>query len=112
MPSGRSNEGARDKYTMAMLLQQQILQHRRRDVLDVPTDSIEPNPNQPRRIFEGVAMEELKQSIAQHGILEPLVVRPLQGGRYQIVIGERRWRCARDLGLPTVSRRPLLCDGK
>ncbi len=101
--SGSQGGGKRqDKYTMAMLLQEQILQHRRRDVLEIPTEAIEPNPNQPRRFFEGVAMEELKQSIAQHGILEPLVVRPMGPGRYQIVIGERRWRCARDLGFRTV----------
>ena len=54
---------------------------------------IRPNPNQPRRYFSDEKLDELAASIAQHGIIQPIVVRPFQGG-YQIVAGERRWRAA------------------
>ena len=97
-----SDAGTVDKYRKALLLQQQLQTRHRTDVVDLPTDSLEPNPLQPRRSFDPQAMEELRNSIAQHGILEPLLVRPLAAGRYQIVVGERRWRCAQDLGLETV----------
>ena len=63
---------------------------------------IEPNKNQPRRDFESEALNELSESIAQHGILQPLVVRPIFGGGYEIVAGERRFRAARMAGLTEV----------
>lgn len=60
---------------------------------------IEPNPNQPRKDFDDAALGELADSIREHGILQPLVVRPTSSGRYQIVAGERRWRASRMVGL-------------
>lgn len=63
---------------------------------------IEPNHDQPRKIFDEKALAELADSIAQHGILQPLVVRPLSNGSYQLVAGERRWRAARMAGLSEV----------
>lgn len=63
---------------------------------------IEPNKNQPRQEFEPEALSELSDSIAQHGILQPLVVRPIFGGGYEIVAGERRFRAARMAGLTEV----------
>lgn len=56
--------------------------------------SIEPHPEQPRRHFDEDALEELAQSIAARGVIQPVVVRPLSSGRYQLVAGERRWRAA------------------
>ncbi|WP_236632475.1 MULTISPECIES: ParB/RepB/Spo0J family partition protein [Novosphingobium] len=56
--------------------------------------AIEPHPDQPRRHFDEEALEELAQSIAARGVIQPVVVRPLAGGRYQLVAGERRWRAA------------------
>ena len=56
--------------------------------------SIEPHPEQPRRHFDEEALEELAQSIAARGVIQPVVVRPLGGNRYQLVAGERRWRAA------------------
>ncbi|MBB4614615.1 ParB/RepB/Spo0J family partition protein [Novosphingobium taihuense] len=56
--------------------------------------SIEPHPDQPRRHFDEDALEELAQSIAARGVIQPVVVRPIAGGRYQLVAGERRWRAA------------------
>ena len=63
---------------------------------------IEPNKNQPRREFEPEALNELSESISQHGVLQPLVVRPIFGGGYEIVAGERRFRAARMAGLTEV----------
>ena len=60
---------------------------------------IEPNPDQPRKEFTPEALSQLAESIKEHGILQPLVVRPRPSGRYQIVAGERRWRAARVAGL-------------
>ncbi|MEG1850109.1 MAG: ParB/RepB/Spo0J family partition protein, partial [Oscillospiraceae bacterium] len=74
---------------------------------------IEPNSAQPRREFSPEALTELAGSIREHGVLQPLVVRPMPSGRYQIVAGERRWRAARIAGLaelPVVVRE--LSDGE
>ncbi len=56
--------------------------------------SIEPLPGQPRRYFDEDALAELSASIAARGVIQPIIVRPLAGGRYQLVAGERRWRAA------------------
>ena len=63
---------------------------------------IEPNKDQPRTHFDEEALQELADSIATHGLLQPIVVRPVIGGTYQIVAGERRWRACRIAGLTTV----------
>ncbi len=63
---------------------------------------IEPNKAQPRKHFDEAALAELAASVAQHGVLQPLLVRPLPGGQYQLVAGERRWRAARMAGLQEV----------
>lgn len=63
---------------------------------------IEPNRGQPRRDFDETALAELADSIREHGVLQPLLVRPLPGGKYQIVAGERRWRASRMAGLTEV----------
>lgn len=63
---------------------------------------IEPNREQPRKHFDEDALSELAQSIADHGIIQPLLVRPLADGGYQLVAGERRWRAARLAGLTEV----------
>lgn len=61
----------------------------------LPLNDIIPNREQPRKTFDEAALEELAESIRQHGILQPLLVRPLASGGYQLVAGERRWRAAR-----------------
>ena len=63
---------------------------------------IEPNRDQPRKVFDETALAELSDSIARHGVLQPLMVRPLPDGGYQLVAGERRWRAARMAGLTEV----------
>jgi ParB family chromosome partitioning protein len=66
---------------------------RSQGVTTLSVTDIRPNPNQPRRHFSDEKLDELAASIARHGIIQPIVVRPYQGG-YQIVAGERRWRAA------------------
>jgi ParB family chromosome partitioning protein len=68
----------------------------------VQVDHIEPNPEQPRMVFEQQALEELASSIREHGVLQPILVRPLGPNTYQIVAGERRWRATRLAGLATI----------
>ena len=63
---------------------------------------IEPNKNQPRKEFDEQALSELADSIREHGIIQPLLVRRLETGGYQLVAGERRWRAARMVGLAEV----------
>lgn len=65
----------------------------------LPIGEIEPNREQPRKAFDDAALAELSASIAQHGVLQPLLVRPMSGGGYQIVAGERRYRASRMAGL-------------
>lgn len=71
-------------------------------VTSLPTHKLEPNPLQPRKLFDEEELQALSESIAQHGIIQPLTVRKGQNGYYQIIAGERRWRAARMAGLRTV----------
>ncbi len=68
----------------------------------LPLHKIEPNQDQPRQDFDPEELEALSQSIATHGIIQPLTVRQLSSGYYQIIAGERRWRAARMAGLTEV----------
>lgn len=70
--------------------------------VELRLSEIEPNKNQPRTYFDPEALSELAESIKTHGLLQPIVVRPMPGGTYQIVAGERRWRACREAGLTTV----------
>ena len=63
---------------------------------------IEPNRDQPRREFDENALHDLANSIAAHGLIQPIVVRPAQNGYYQIVAGERRWRASKMAGLTEI----------
>lgn len=68
----------------------------------MPLGDIEPNRDQPRKQFESAALADLADSIRQYGVLQPLMVRPMPDGTYQLVAGERRWRAARMAGLSEV----------
>lgn len=68
----------------------------------LPIAKVEANAAQPRKQFNGEALDDLADSIATHGILQPITVRRLQSGYYQIISGERRWRAARQAGLTEV----------
>jgi ParB family chromosome partitioning protein len=69
---------------------------------DIPVELIRPNPRQPRRDFDEGALERLAHSIEARGVLQPIVVRPLAGGSYELVAGERRLRAANSAGLGSV----------
>ncbi|MBQ5995641.1 MAG: ParB/RepB/Spo0J family partition protein [Clostridia bacterium] len=72
------------------------------EAVKLPIDEIEPNHDQPRKSFEAEALSELSASIKEHGILQPLLVRPMTNGGYRLVAGERRYRAARMAGLTEV----------
>lgn len=72
---------------------------------EVELTSIEPNPDQPRTNFKQEEIEELASSIEKDGLLQPILVRSMANGKYQIIAGERRWQACRSLGLKTVPIR-------
>jgi ParB family chromosome partitioning protein len=71
---------------------------------EIPPDQIEPNPKQPRAVFEEAALAELVHSIREFGLMQPIVVRRVESSveRYQIVMGERRWRAGQEAGLAAI----------
>ena len=69
---------------------------------EVPLDSIVPNPRQPRSVFDEEALAELVHSVREVGLLQPIVVRPTAAGHFELVMGERRWRAAREAGLTAI----------
>lgn len=71
-------------------------------VRNIPVESIEPNPDQPRMVIDQAALRELAASVREHGVLQPVLVRPRDNGHYQLVAGERRWRAARIVHQATV----------
>lgn len=68
----------------------------------IKINDVEPNRNQPRKQFDDEAMQQLADSIREHGIIQPIIVRPVSTGGYQIIAGERRWRAARMAGLTEI----------
>ncbi|MFI0503468.1 ParB/RepB/Spo0J family partition protein [Streptomyces albogriseolus] len=69
---------------------------------EIPLDAITPNPRQPREVFDEDALAELITSIKEVGLLQPVVVRQVGGGRYELIMGERRWRACREAGLDAI----------
>jgi ParB family chromosome partitioning protein len=69
---------------------------------ELPLEAISPNPRQPRTVFDEEAMNELVESIREVGMLQPIVVRPLGGARFELVMGERRWRAAQQAEVETI----------
>jgi ParB family chromosome partitioning protein len=72
------------------------------DLREIPVDLIAPNPRQPRRHFDEATLAALAESVRQRGVLQPVLVRPVAGGTYELVAGERRWRAAGLAGLETL----------
>jgi ParB family chromosome partitioning protein len=68
----------------------------------IPVDRVEPNPDQPRLEFDEQSLDELAASIREHGVLQPILVRPLSAGRYQLIAGERRWRASKRADQDTI----------
>jgi ParB family chromosome partitioning protein len=69
---------------------------------ELPVTSIAPNPRQPRQVFDEDAMAELVHSVREIGLLQPVVVRPAGDGRYELIMGERRWRATQEAGLDVI----------
>ncbi len=76
--------------------------HRSTGVKVIPVERIDSNPEQPRLAFDEATLEELASSIREHGVLQPILVRPVDGGRYQLIAGERRWRASKLASMRTI----------
>ena len=76
--------------------------HRSTGVKVVPVDRIESNPEQPRLAFDEATLQELAASIREHGVLQPILVRPIAENRFQLIAGERRWRASKIAGLVSI----------
>jgi ParB family chromosome partitioning protein len=72
------------------------------ELRELPLELISPNPKQPRRQFDQEGLDALAASLNEQGVLQPVLVRPIAGGKFELVAGERRWRAARLAGLSTV----------
>ena len=81
-------------------------------IVELPIDDVEPDPNQPRKYFDETSLQELAQSIRQHGLLQPILVRPFLNDIFQIVFGERRWRACKRVGLKTIKAEVRELDDK
>ena len=78
----------------------------------LPIHKVEPNPDQPRQDFDPEELDALAESIGVHGVIQPLTVRELSSGYYQIIAGERRWRAARQAGLTEIPAVIIEADDK
>ncbi|MGN5593945.1 ParB/RepB/Spo0J family partition protein [Stutzerimonas nitrititolerans] len=84
------------------VMQEQAVQADARELQHLPLDLIQRGKYQPRRDIDPVTLEELAQSIKAQGVMQPIVVRPVGGGRYEIIAGERRWRASQQAGLEKI----------
>jgi ParB family chromosome partitioning protein len=71
-------------------------------IRNIAITKVEPNPNQPRLAMDKAGLDDLTSSVKEHGVLQPILVRPLTDGRYQLIAGERRWRAASGAGLDSI----------
>ena len=97
---------------LGALLGDDVMKTEAQGALTLPITDVESNSSQPRKYFDDAALAELADSIRQHGIIQPLTVRKLSSGYYQIIAGERRWRAARLAGLTEVPAVVMEADDK
>lgn len=83
-------------------MQEEAAKVETRELQQLPLELVQRGKYQPRRDMDPQALEELAQSIRNHGVMQPIVVRPVEGGRYEIIAGERRWRASHQAGLERV----------
>ena len=82
------------------------------DIQTLPISRVEPRQDQPRDRFDEERLQDLASSIARHGLIQPVIVRHLENGDYQIIAGERRWRAARIAGLSEIPVRVIQADDR
>lgn len=87
---------------LGALIPNEVVGDRSSALINIPVTAIRPNPHQPRVAFDEEALAALTASIRQLGVLQPILVRPLEDGVYELIAGERRWRAAKRAGLPTI----------
>ena len=97
---------------LGAILGEAALEHDQTDFIYLPISKVEANREQPRKHFDQIALGELVESIREYGILDPLIVRKLATGYYQIIAGERRWRAAREIGLKELPCRVIEADDR
>ena len=97
---------------LGALLGDDVMKTEAQGALTLPITDVESNSSQPRKYFDDAALAELADSIRQHGIIQPLTVRKLSSGYYQIIAGERRWRAARLAGLSEVPVTVIEADDR
>jgi ParB family chromosome partitioning protein len=89
-----------------------ILEKEETELQSLPISKVEPKADQPRTVFDDESLEELAESLRQHGMIQPITVRKLDSGFYQIIAGERRWRAARQAGFTEVPVRIIEADDR
>ncbi|GAC1534572.1 MAG: ParB/RepB/Spo0J family partition protein [Acidimicrobiales bacterium] len=87
---------------LGALIPTEVIGDHSSSLADIPVTSVEPNPTQPRAHFDEELLGSLSASVRELGVLQPILVRPLGEGRYQLIAGERRWRAAKRAGLQTI----------
>ena len=97
---------------LGALLGDDVMKPEAQGTMTLPISDVESNSSQPRKYFDDAALAELADSIRQHGIIQPLTVRKLASGYYQIIAGERRWRAARLAGLSEVPVTVIEADDR
>ncbi|MBQ9330532.1 MAG: ParB/RepB/Spo0J family partition protein [Oscillibacter sp.] len=97
---------------LGALLGDDVLKPEASGTMYLPIASVENNSSQPRKHFDEAALAELAESIRQHGVIQPLTVRKLSSGYYQIIAGERRWRAARLAGLSEIPAVVIEADDR
>lgn len=97
---------------LSALFGEDLLDEENSELLTVPILRVEPRSEQPRKVFDEATLNELAESIAQYGLIQPIVVRKLDNGYYQIIAGERRWRASRLAGLSEVPVRVIEADDR
>ena len=87
-----------------------ILKNKRETLMSIPLENIAPNPNQPRKYFDDESLEELKNSILEYGLIQPITVHKLNDGSFELISGERRFRAAARAGLKNINAYVIESD--
>ena len=87
---------------LGALIPTEVMGDRTSALVDIPVSAVEPNPHQPRSSFDEETLQSLTASVREVGVLQPVLVREMEGGRYELIAGERRWRAAKRAGLQVV----------